>query len=58
VTNSKLMAKVLQKVSGGPAPMEVISHILESSESEGNVRCILAGIERLGLIKKIEMRGG
>ena len=41
MTNSKLMAKV----SDGPAPMEVISHIL-------------ASIERLGLIKKIEMWGG
>jgi len=45
VTSSKLMGEVLQKVSDGPAPMEVISHIL-------------AGMERLGLIKKIEMRGG
>ena len=45
MTNSKLMAKVLQKPPGGPAPMEVISHIL-------------SGMERLGLIKKIEMRGG
>jgi len=58
VTSSKLMAEVLQKVSDGLASMEVISHILESSESEGNVRCILAGMERLGLIKKTEMRGG
>jgi hypothetical protein len=45
VTNSQLMAEVLQKVSDGLASMEVISHIL-------------AGIERLGLIKKTEMRGG
>ena len=41
MTSSKLMAEV----PDGPAPMEVISHIL-------------AGIERLGLIKKIEMRRG
>ena len=45
MTSSKLMAEVLQKVSNGPAPMEVISHIL-------------AGMERWGLIKKIEMWGG
>ena len=58
MTSSKLMAKVLQKPPDAPAPIEVISHILERSESEGNVRCILASIERLGLIKKIEMWGG
>jgi len=39
VTNSKLMAEV----PDGPAPMEVISHILASMER---------------LIGKIEMRGG
>ena len=44
-TNSKLMAEVLQKLPDGLASMEVIIHIL-------------AGMERLGLIKKIEMRGG
>jgi len=44
-TSPKLMAEALQKLPDGPAPMGVISHIL-------------AGIERLGLIKKIEMRGG
>jgi len=39
------MAEVLQKVSDGLAPMEVISHIL-------------TGMERWGLIGKIEMWGG
>jgi len=39
------MAEALQKLPDGPAPAGVISHIL-------------AGIERLGLNKKIEMRGG
>ena len=38
-------SKLMAEVPDGPAQMEVISRIL-------------AGMERLGLIKKIEMRGG
>ena len=37
--------KLMAKVSDGPAPTEII-------------RRILAGMERLGLIKKIVMLGG
>jgi len=53
VTSSKLMAEVLQKLPDEPAPMEVICQVLE--RPDGNVRRILADMERLGLVEKVEV---
>jgi predicted transcriptional regulator len=53
MTSSKLMAEVLKKLPDGPEPMEVICRILE--RPDGNVRRILADMERLGLIEKVKI---
>jgi DNA-binding IclR family transcriptional regulator len=53
MTSSKLMAEVLKKLPDEPAPMEAICRILERPEA--NVRRILADMERLGLVEKIEI---
>ena len=53
MTSSKLMEVVLQKLPDEPLPIEIICHVLE--RPDGNVRRILADMERLGLVEKVEI---
>jgi len=53
MTSSKLMAEVLKKLPDEPVPMQVICTIL--GRMEGNVRRILADMEELGLVEKVEI---
>jgi DNA-binding IclR family transcriptional regulator len=53
MTSSKLMAEVLRKLPDEPAPIEAICQVLE--RPDGNVRRILADMERLGLVEKVEI---
>jgi predicted transcriptional regulator len=53
MTSSKLMAEVLKKLPDEPVPMQVICTILD--RMEGNVRRILADMEELGLVEKVEI---
>ena len=53
MTSSKLMAEVLKKLPDEPAPMQDLCTIL--GRMEGNVRRILADMEELGLVEKVEI---
>ena len=53
MTSSKLMAEVLQKLPNGPTPILDLCLILKRTEA--NVRRILADMERLGLVEKVEI---
>jgi len=51
MTSSKLMAEVLKKLPDEPLPIEIICRVLE--RPDGNVRRILADMEKLGLVEKV-----
>jgi len=53
MTSSKLMAEALQKLPAGPTPILDICMILKRTEA--NVRRILADMEELGLVEKVEV---
>jgi predicted transcriptional regulator len=53
MTSSKLMAEVLQKLPNGPTPILDLCLILKRTEA--NVRRILADMEELGLVDRVEV---